>query len=138
MKPVLVLALLIVIANSFSFAQLNSNLIAHSAYASKSNPLFIQPAKPLQKEWLPPGYRMRRVGATLTLAGCFLIGGAVIVKNNSTLPISPAMVVGGVEMMVPGIIFWSKGAKKYRIYQAEQASTTVSLQLKSNGVIYRF
>ncbi len=137
MKTVL-LAFLIFLVNSISFAQLDSSRVAHSSYSSKPSPLFLQPDAPLQKEWLPPGYRMRKVGATLTLAGAFLIIGGVIVDKSSTLDVAPLMIVGGAGMVIPGIIFWTKGATTYRIYQAEQAAGTTSLRLTANGIIYRF
>jgi len=89
-------------------------------------------------EWLPPGYRMRKVGATLALAGTFLVTGGMIVHNNSTLGISLLMMAGGAGMIVPGVIFWKKGATKYKIFLAEEAKSTASLHLMGNGIIYRF
>ena len=82
---------------------------------------------------LPPGYRMKRVGSTLTVAGAALfLGGVIMISdadkntyyNSSTglyesdpkLTLGVLMVTGGVGMMVPGIIFWSKGAKRYNRY----------------------
>ncbi len=82
---------------------------------------------------LPPGFKMRRVGSTLTVAGAALfLGGIIVISgadktsyyNSSTglydydpqLGLGALMITGGVGMMVPGIIFWTKGAKKYNRY----------------------
>jgi len=82
---------------------------------------------------LPPGFRMRRVGSTLTVAGgAFFLGGVIAIStadktsyyNSNTglyeydpqLGLGVLLVTAGVGMMVPGIIFWTKGAKRYNRY----------------------
>lgn len=95
---------------------------------------------------LPPGYKMRRVGSTLTIAGAAMfLGGIIVVSNaskdsyynNSTgqqvysdpmLGVGSLMLVGGVGMMVPGIIFWTKGAKRYNRYLEDLQGS-----IKTNG-----
>lgn len=101
--------------------------------------------KTFDKALLPPGYRMRKVGSTLTIAGAALfLGGIIVVSeadktsyyNSSTgqqvyddpmFGAGSLMLVAGVGMMVPGIIFWSKGAKRYNQYLRDlQASVVVN------------
>ena len=83
---------------------------------------------------LPPGYRMKRVGSALTMAGAALfISGIVTISSadpnygynsatglytdiDSKYVYGSLMLVGGVGMMVPGIIFWARGSRKYNRY----------------------
>ncbi len=83
---------------------------------------------------LPPGYRMKKVGSTLTLAGAVMfVGGIIVISeadkttyynyntgqyeyNDPKILLGSLMLVGGTGMMVPGIIFWAKGAKRYNRY----------------------
>jgi hypothetical protein len=101
-----------------------------------------------------PGQRMKRTGTALTIAGAvFFVGGLALVSqadalyyssttsNNGTVEqgdpkggLGSVMVAAGVGMMVPGIIFWSKGAKKYRAYQEGQ---NVSISMKGAGLSLR-
>lgn len=103
-----------------------------------------------------PGKRMRNTGRTLTILGAgFLVGGIAMVSqaeetyyttnyssNGSYEEGDPqgavgvVMITGGVGMMVPGIIFWSKGAKKYNA--AIRDSEAASVHLQSNGVAIRY
>lgn len=104
----------------------------------------------------PPGFRMRNVGRTLTLiGGAMLIGGIVVYNNadktyytyqnsNGTTyteggeeaAVGVLMVMAGTGMAVPGIIFWSKGAKKYKRYLEQQAAFNLNGQRLS--LAYRF
>ncbi len=83
---------------------------------------------------LPPGYRMKKVGSTLTIAGAAMfLGGIIVISeadkttyynystgqyeyNDPKIFLGSLMLVGGTGMMVPGIIFWAKGAKRYNRY----------------------
>lgn len=83
---------------------------------------------------LPPGYRMKKVGSTLTIAGAAMfVGGIIVISeadkttyynyntgqyeyNDPKILLGSLMLVGGAGMMVPGIIFWAKGAKRYNRY----------------------
>jgi hypothetical protein len=106
-----------------------------------------------------PGVRMRRTGRALTIAGAVLfVSGIAMVStadalyynSNTTYTNSGsgtvnegdprggfgvALITGGVGMMVPGIIFWSKGSKKYRRYKEQQSA---SVAFKSMGVALQF
>jgi hypothetical protein len=108
-------------------------------------------------EGLLPGQRMRNTGRTLTILGAGLfVGGIVMVSNadeayyNTTYNSSGSyeegdpkgavgvlMMTGGAGMMVPGIIFWSKGAKKYKS-SLQENSQNASLRLRGNGVSIRY
>lgn len=109
---------------------------------------------PLQVDF--PGKRMRNTGRTLTILGIgFIAGGIAMVSqaeetyytsnyssNGSYEEGDPQgafgvlMITGGAGMMVPGIIFWSKGAKKYNA--AIRESEAASVHLKSNGLAIRY
>ena len=90
----------------------------------------------------PPGLRMRNVGRTLTvIGGAMLIGGIVTYNNadktvytyqtssgttytelDDQASIGALMIVAGAGMAVPGIIFWSKGSKKYKRHLEREAA----------------
>ncbi len=108
---------------------------------------------------MPPGLKMRNTGRTLTILGSALFLGGVIVFSsadekyyNSTTTsygtttegdpkavLGFVMMAGGLGMGIPGVIFWSKGSKKYNRF-LEQNQATTSLQLNGNGLSlkYRF
>jgi hypothetical protein len=97
---------------------------------------------------------MRNVGRTLTvLGGGMLIGGIVVFHNadktiytyqtssgtynevDPKVALGVLMVMGGTGMTVPGIILWSKGARKFNRYLEQQTAcvfngTSVSLQYR--------
>ena len=99
---------------------------------------------------LPPGYRMKRIGSSLALAGgAFFIGGIVMIANaddsNQTsgpgyydpdpkLLYGSLMILGGIGMVVPGIILWVRGTKKYNRY-LENLHGSVSLN--RSGLVVR-
>lgn len=139
------------------FAQFNSSIASYISNShTPSSPLFVPPSDVMHMEVMPPGYRMKNVGNTLTLAGSFLVIGGVILASasddtittnnnyNSVTTTNPQavlasyMIVGGVGMMVPGIIFWAKGAHKYKRYLAEEKNYSATLRFTGNGVVYRF
>ena len=103
-----------------------------------------------------PGTRMRNTGRTLTIAGIpLLIGGIIIASSAESThynytssqggsyeegdpkgALGALMAVGGAGMIVPGIILWSKGAKKMKRYKEiegislEYTGSTVGLRVK--------
>lgn len=103
-----------------------------------------------------PGLRMRNTGRTLTILGsAMFIGGIILVSNAESTyytyqssnygdteegdpkgALGVLMMVGGTGMIVPGIILWSKGAKKYNRYLEKEKSA--SIQWKGNGLTYQF
>ncbi len=90
----------------------------------------------------PPGLRMRNTGRALTIiGGSMLIGGIIVVSNAETdyynsyttsngtyseddaqAALGVLMIAGGTGMTIPGIIFWSKGAKKYKRHLEREAA----------------
>jgi hypothetical protein len=92
---------------------------------------------------LLPGQRMRNAGRTLTLCGSAMFLGGVILMNNADAlyytstqtqygtvnegdpkgALGVLMTVGGVGMVIPGIILWSKGHKKYNRFLERQSVT---------------
>ena len=138
-----------------SFAQFNSSLASYAVNGHTPSGSWLIPSSAVRHvEVLPPGYRMKNVGSTLTLAGSFLVIGGVILASNSddtinsnynSVPtvnlqevLASYMIGGGVGMIVPGIIFWAKGARKYKRFLAEEDNHNVSLRFTGNGVVYRF
>ena len=103
-----------------------------------------------------PGQRMMRVGKGLTIGGSVLLIGGVILMSTAdeifytttttngttTEEGDPkgatglTMAIGGVGMIIPGAIVWSKGKKKYAAYKATSAS--LSLGVNQNGAGLRF
>lgn len=102
----------------------------------------------------PPGYRMRNVGRTLTIAGGALFIGGFIVYNNADknvytyqtstgtvneidpkAALGVLMIVGGTGMTVPGIILWAKGSRKFNRYLERETAcvingTTISVRYR--------
>lgn len=105
----------------------------------------------------PPGLRMRNTGRTLTiLGGAMLIGGIIMASSaddlyyNSTYSSSGSysegdpqgavgvlMIAGGVGMAIPGIIFWTKGAKKYRSH-LENERASINIKGTHLALLYQF
>ncbi|MEO7991095.1 MAG: hypothetical protein ABI663_16215 [Chryseolinea sp.] len=141
------------------FAQSVSSRVAFN-YSYSENSVFLKHAEFGNYDILnPPGLRMRNTGRTLTILGSALfVGGAIIFGSadekyyNSTTTnygtttegdpkaaVGILMMVGGAGMAVPGIIFWSKGSKKYKSH-LESEGQAASIQFRSNGLSlhYRF
>jgi uncharacterized membrane protein YidH (DUF202 family) len=107
-----------------------------------------------------PGERMRKVGRLLTVLGAGMLIGGIAVYNSAdddygngyiqngyyyyeTDPkeeLGVTMMVMGVGAIVPGVILWVKGAKKYNRALKRQEAESVSMNLKGSGVTltYRF
>ena len=121
-----------------------------------TSPLLANPVQPLPyKVSLPPGYRMRNVGRTLTIiGGAMLIGGIIVyneadpvydynsqyttyyTKEEQQAALGVLMVMAGTGMTIPGIILWSKGSKKYKRHLEREAA----FNYKGSGfsLSYRF
>ncbi|MDH4092764.1 MAG: hypothetical protein OEV74_15865 [Cyclobacteriaceae bacterium] len=104
----------------------------------------------------PPGFRMRNVGRTLTVIGGAMLIGGIIVYNNADktfyntyqtstgtynegdpqAALGVLMIMGGTGMTIPGIILWTKGAKKYNRYLERE--TALSIKGPGLSVRYRF
>lgn len=102
-----------------------------------------------------PGYKQKKIGTTLTIGGAILlIGGVAMLSQadeyyyNSTTTngttttsgdlsggLGSVMVAGGLGMTIPGIILWSKGAKKLKAYKEEHH---ISMVPKGYGLSLRF
>ncbi len=100
----------------------------------------------------PPGETMQKVGRALTLSGGVLLVAGIIVTanvdfnnlvdkdgmvnytNEGQLIIGLVFIEGGIGMLIPGIIFWSRGSKKLERYKQEQ---NLSLGVKGNGLSLR-
>lgn len=103
----------------------------------------------------PPGLRMRNVGRTLTIIGSTLLVTGIILTSvadkdtyyyysyngqqvdesgDPKLVLGVLGIVSGAGMTVPGIIFWSKGAKKYNRYLERQGAAAARIQFRGNGV----
>lgn len=130
--------------------------------SSESNETYVSPLvvgsvqRVAYKIAYPPGYRMRNTGRTLTLIGVPLIIGGIIVYNNAdenyynTVTTSSGtytegdpkaaagilMVGVGAGLTVPGVIFWTKGAKKYKEHMERQAA--FNFNGKGLSLTYRF
>lgn len=103
----------------------------------------------------PPGLRMRNTGATLTIIGsAMLVTGIIVYANadqndvrtyqsggtyyevNDNEVYGQALIGIGAGMAIPGIIFWSKGAKKYNRYLEREAA--FNIQPGRLSLSYRF
>ncbi len=137
---------------------------AQTAYNFTSSASFINPssASPLYEgqrtAYSPYGLRMRNTGRTLTLVGGAMIIGGIIMINNAPRDYnnsyySPGyyqtsgqeafgalFVTGGLGMAIPGVIFWSKGGKKYKRYLEREAAEAASVRLGAQGLTlaYKF
>jgi len=106
-----------------------------------------------------PGLRMRNVGRTLTIVGSGLLVGGIIVfasadekyytsqqtqygtqeEGDPKALLGLLMITGGAGMTVPGIILWSKGAKKFNNYiEQDRESLSLNLSVTKVGVSYHF
>jgi hypothetical protein len=104
----------------------------------------------------PPGYKMRNAGRTMTIIGVPLFVGGLIVFNNADenyynsvttssgtytegdpqAAIGVLMTVAGAGLTVPGVILWSKGAKKYKRHMEREAAFKING--KALSLSYRF
>jgi hypothetical protein len=128
-----------------------------------NSPVYASPVSFTQKMQLRdqvnntvPGQRMRNTGRTLTLLGAgLLVGGIAVASSAESLyyqsnyssnggstsqgdpkgALGIVMMTGGAGMIVPGIIFWSKGSKKFKA--GLQEAPTTALRLHSNGMSIR-
>lgn len=102
-----------------------------------------------------PGQRMRNAGRALTICGGALAIGGIIMMNNADElyytstqsqygtvnegdpkgALGVLMTIGGVGMIVPGVILWSKGQKKYNRYLERQG---LSLHSRGSGLALRY
>lgn len=130
-------------AQQFTFTASNENPLA--------DPLLYKKNAPESSLAKIPGLRMRNTGRTLTIGGGILFIGGVIMMNSADElyytstqtqygtvsegdpkgALGILMSIGGAGMMVPGIIFWSKGAKKYKRHLERQS---VSFKVGGSGV----
>lgn len=134
------------VAQQFSFTTLETR---------ESGPVVLKKPAPVSPAATIPGMRMRNAGRTLTICGGALFIGGVIMMNNAdelyyttthtqngTISegdpkgaLGVLMTVGGIGMVVPGIILWSKGQKKYNRYMERQS---VSMRSGSSGLSLRY
>lgn len=149
----LVLGITMVLCAGLSCAQ----DLAFSYPAQTSSPVYLTGAEVMPGSAMPRGLRMRNTGRTLTiLGGALAIGGIVMMNNadqlyytttqtqNGTITegdpkgaLGVLMTITGAGMMVPGIIFWSKGQKKYNRY-LEQQSATLNIKPLGLSLTYSF
>lgn len=105
---------------------------------------------------MPPGYKMRNVGRTLTIIGGGLLIGGIIVYNNADRTYDSGyqgsqatytegdkqaflgvfMTFNGIGMTVPGLILWNNGAKKYKRHLEREAA--FNFQGTGISLSYRF
>ena len=123
--------------------QVVANVGTSEANQANSSPVVISNVKRVAyKIAYPPGYRMRNTGRLLTLIGVPLFIGGIVVINtaedtyyNSLTTSSGTytdgetqaaagalMTVAGAGLAIPGIIFWTKGAKKYKRHMEREAA----------------
>jgi hypothetical protein len=104
----------------------------------------------------PPGYRMRNAGRLMTIIGAPLFIGGLIVFNNADemyynagttssgtysegdpqAALGALMIVGGAGLTIPGVILWTKGAKKYKRHLEREAA--FNFKGTSLSLNYRF
>lgn len=147
------LSAFILLLNSISFAQSGFSLLASATSAGKVSAMFACQAAPYRMEAAPPGYRMRKIGGTLTLAGFFFVIGGSIVhngggstgpsttynsQNSSSKGIGVLMIATGATAIVPGVILWASGARRYRQFEAQENNSFARLHLTGNSLALRF
>ncbi|MBA4055763.1 MAG: hypothetical protein C0490_13690 [Marivirga sp.] len=149
----LVLASTVMSAEAQVYAQAESN---PSQTKAKSPVIINKPENVAYTISRPPGLRMRNTGRMLTIIGGAMLIGGIIVYNNADsdyynsytnsngtytegdpqAALGVLMIAGGVGMTVPGIIFWSKGAKKYKRHLEREAA--FNFQGRGISLSYRF
>lgn len=144
----------------FVIASTHAQILARAEQPSPSkvllSPLIVNSGQRVAyKVSRPPGLRMRNTGATLTVIGSVMLltgvivytnadqndvrtyqsGGTYYVVNDNEV-YGEALIGIGAGMAVPGIIFWSKGAKKYKRYLEREAA--FHIQPGRLSLSYRF
>lgn len=140
----------------FSGTCLAQDLTFTGIAPEQTSPLFLKQTQAVQPMAAAPrGLRMRNTGRALTIGGGVLALGGIILMNNADElyytststsqgvveegdpkgALGVLMTVTGVGAMVPGIIFWSKGQKKYNRYLEQQS---VSLNAGAKGLSLRY
>ena len=139
----------------------HGQFVAHVG-TSESSQMYVSPIvindveRVAYKIAYPPGYRMRNTGRMLTIIGVPLLVGGIIVLNNADEtyynsvttssgtytegdPQAAAgilMIGVGAGLTVPGVIFWTKGANKYKRHMEREAAFNFSG--KGLSLSYRF
>lgn len=155
------LFVIVLLATSMpAWAQFNQTLASASADKQVVSPLIMNPAgEGTYKVYMPPGLRMRNAGRTLTIIGGALLVGGIIVfssadetyytynsyngttyeEGDPKAALGILMIVGGLGTSIPGVILWTKGAKKYKRYlEQREGEQTVSFNMNDNGVSLRY
>lgn len=149
-----ILAVLIILGTSIlSMAQQRNATVALAS--TETRPLFLKVSETYNVQATIPGMRMRNAGRTLTICGgALLLGGVIMMSSADALYYTTTytsngtvtegdpkgafgllMTIGGVGMIIPGVILWSKGQKKYNRYVERQ---TVSMNMKGAGLSIRY
>lgn len=142
------------------WAQFNQSIASVNHDERVVSPLIVTPAgEGTYKVYMPPGLRMRNAGRTLTIiGGAMLVGGVIVFgsaedtyysynsyngttyeEGDPKAAIGVLMMAGGLGMTIPGVILWTKGAKKYKRYREQhEGEQTVSFNMNGNGVSLRY
>jgi hypothetical protein len=101
----------------------------------------------------PPGLRQRNIGRTMAIGGIILGFAGVLVSSDARsgrviaqgsvtqtpeenkMMIGVLMIEGGIGLLIPGVIIWKKGHKKYSRYLERQS---VSLNATRSGLTLRY
>ena len=101
----------------------------------------------------PPGYRQMKVGKGLTIGGSVLLVTGIVLmasadetyytststqygteeEGDPKFALGLLSAMGGVGMIIPGAILWSKGSKKFKAYQQNKPQANLSLGVNHNG-----
>jgi len=149
-------AFALIVIHTSAEAQFFANAGTSEPYQTPLSPVIVSAVERIAyKVSRPPGFRMRNVGRTLTIAGVAMLIGGIVVYDNADktyytyqtnsgtyteggeeAALGVLMIMGGTGMAVPGIIFWSKGSKKYNRYMEREAA----FNIKGTGLSlsYRF
>jgi hypothetical protein len=138
-----------------AYGQFSANAGTSESAQANSSPIVINDAQRVAyKIAYPPGYRMRNTGRIMTIIGIPLFIGGIIVLNNldenyytvssssgyydevAVSPVGALMVVSGVGLTIPGVILWTKGAKKYKRHMEREAA--FNFNGKGLSLSYRF
>ena len=149
----IILFCFLVFGSVISYAQ---DLAMHVGKIERFSSTSVGPVAVQSNPIAVPGTRMRNTGRTLTIVGIpLLIGGIVMASSAESTQytytstqggsyeegdpkgaVGALMAVGGAGMMVPGIILWSKGAKKMKRYNEiegislDYTGSTVALRVR--------
>ena len=134
---------------------------SHAQYANRQyaqiTPVSLQSGNSFATETTTrmPGERMQTVGTTLTLCGSAILITGIIVTSTTDfnnlvdandnvnrkevrhLTYGVELLVFGVGMTVPGIVFWAKGAHKLKRYKRDQ-NITLGTQGAGLSLKYHF